>query len=82
MIKEFTLWRNNKKMKDIHPDYNICIVEEDTFKTIGACWKRESKGKTFLSCKLSEPYQDRNGYHIIEDKMNENGTQKPEVDDL
>lgn len=75
-MKEFQLWKNNKKTQDNHPDYNICIVEDNTFKYIGACWKRESKGKSFLSCKLSEPYNDKKGYHFSEDKFNANGTKK------
>lgn len=78
MIKEFTIWKNNKKTKDTQPDYNICFTEDNTFKYVGVAWKRESNGKTFLSCKLRDVYQDKVGYHITEDKMNDNGTMKPD----
>ena len=56
---QITVFRNERKEKDTHPDYNIECLTPDGEKLRGALWAKESKnGKTYLSGKLEVPRED------------------------
>lgn len=84
-IKFFNLQKNNKK-SDTQPDYRISFKTEDSFVEAGACWiKKDSKGGSYLSCKLGDKWVDhtdktktRKGWHIEEDTP-ENASIEPET---
>jgi uncharacterized protein (DUF736 family) len=78
MLKEFLIFKAEKKSEK-SPDFKISAKIDDKFVEIGAGWSRKSaKGTNFISCLLSKPYQDRKGFHLMED---ENATQTLPVDD-
>jgi uncharacterized protein (DUF736 family) len=63
-ITTFTLWKNNFKKEEKHPDFIIRHKDaSDKWVDIGAGWKKTMKDKvgkdgkpvTYLSCKLTEP---------------------------
>lgn len=55
----------NKKEKDNQPDYRLSAKIDDEYVEIGAGWIKEATGGTkFISFKLTEPFEARNGYHI------------------
>lgn len=70
MIKIFNLQKNTQKKEDKQPDYRISFKDENTFVEGGACWKKQDKnGNLYLSCKLSDAYEDkRRGWHLEVDK--------------
>lgn len=64
----------NKKEKDIRPDYRVSARIGEEYVSIGAGWKKDGKnGSKFLSIKLSEPFDGKDGYFIGIEK----GTNKP-----
>lgn len=48
---QITLWVNENKKEDKHPDFNATIKIGDKFEDCGAGWKKvsEKSGKKFLS---------------------------------
>ena len=71
MNKQFTIFKATDKKNEKSPDYNISIKVGEKWINIGGAWIRESNGKKFFSCKLSDAYGERNGFHITEDKKEE-----------
>jgi hypothetical protein len=66
-ITNFSCFKN-KKEKDNHPDYRLSANVDGEFVEIGAGWIKEATGGTkYISFKLTEPYEARNGYHIVVD---------------
>lgn len=63
-MQNFAIFKNNDKKNDKAPDYTISVKVEDNYVTAGGCWLKEGKSGKFFSCKLSEPYKDRPGFHI------------------
>ena len=70
-MKEFLIFKAKEKNNDKSPDFNITAKVGDKFVNIGAGWNRKTKGNPpvgFISCKLSNQYQDKKGYHLTEDE--------------
>jgi hypothetical protein len=54
-----TLWPNDKKKTDMHPDVRgdmLAKTDDDLIKISVAGWKKEINGKKTLSISASEPY--------------------------
>jgi hypothetical protein len=77
-IKNFSIFKNNKKEKDTHPDYTISAKIEknntEEFKEIGAVYLKETtKGEKYFSCGLAKErqYNDNtyDGYVIITERQ-------------
>lgn len=66
-IKSFAIFKNNKKEKEAHPDYTISAKVGEEYVTIGGAWIKEGKSGKFFSCKLSNTYEKRKGYGLVED---------------
>lgn len=59
-ITNFSIFKNNKKEKDTHPDYTISakvtVNNVDEYKEIGSAYIKETKtGQKFFSCQLAKP---------------------------
>lgn len=71
-MKEFLIFKAKEKSNDKSPDFNITAKIGEKFVNIGAGWNRKSKtGTPFISCLLAKPFKDLKGWHLDEDK-NEN----------
>lgn len=71
-IKNFAIFKNNKKEKETQPDYTISVKVDDKYITAGGCWLKDGKTGKFFSCKLSNAYKDRKGFGIVvEDTVDE-----------
>ena len=67
-IKDFLIFKNEKKSNEKAPDYEITVKINEKFLKIGGVWLREGKnGKKFFSCKLSEGYKDIAGFSLVRD---------------
>ena len=75
-IRNFAIFKNNNKKKEIEPDYNISVKVGDKYVTAGGAWLKEGKSGKFFSCKLGESYKDRPGFYIEVD-----GVKSDEVPD-
>lgn len=64
MITNFNIFKNGKKEKDSHPDYRLSAQVNGEYVEIGAGWIKGEGDKKYISCKLTEPYEARNGFHI------------------
>lgn len=50
------IYKNTRKEKPNHPDYNMKARIGDVYTDIGACWIKTSKGGTkYMSCSPSKP---------------------------
>ncbi len=69
-INNFNCFRNSKKEAGSkQPDYYISTKIGEEFVTIGSGWvKAATDGSKFISFKLSDPYQDKPGFHITVDE--------------
>lgn len=76
-IKQFSIFKNNKKEKDTHPDYLISARVQknnvDEFKEIGSVYIKETKtGQKFFSCSLSKAREfngtQYTGYVIVDEE--------------
>lgn len=64
-MKNFSIFKNNHKKNDKHPDYKLSAKIGDDYVDIGGAWiKKTADGSTFLSVKLNDAYQDRPGFHL------------------
>lgn len=55
-MEKFLIFKNDKKEKDNQPDYTVSVNEDGQgFRVWGACWKKQGKNGTFLSCQQSKP---------------------------
>lgn len=55
----FSLFKNNHKEKDTHPDY-VCSTydkETNTSKKIGGGWIREGKNGKYISISIDDEYK-------------------------
>lgn len=70
-MKNFSIWKNDKKEKESEPDYRLTMKVDDKFVDIGAGWiKSTSEGKKYISVSLSKAYNGKNGWKlIIEDEQ-------------
>lgn len=67
------IFKAEEKSNDKSPDFKLVAKINDKFTNVGAGWSRKTKeGKPFISLKLSNPFKDFKGYHLVED---ENPTQ-------
>lgn len=76
-IKNFSIFKNNKKEKDTHPDYVISAKVQkdnvDEYKEIGSVYIKETQaGQKFFSCSLSKPREFNGkqfaGYVIVDEE--------------
>lgn len=65
MIKDFAIFKNEKKEKPTHPDYTISAKVDDKFIRIGSVWLKQGKTGLFFSCTLDKPYNDRKGWQLV-----------------
>lgn len=65
MIKNFSIFKVDKKNKDNDPDYRISAKIGDEYKEIGAGWIKDGSKSKYISCQLSKPYKDRKGFQIV-----------------
>lgn len=82
MIKQFLIFKARERKSEKSPTHNIVQIEGegDTKKYVylGSCWSKKGKsGVGYLSCQMNNPYNDKKGYHITEDKMAEPKTETP-----
>lgn len=65
-IKNFSIFKNDNKKKDTHPDYQLSAKIGDEYVSIGGAWKKPTKDGegTYLSCKLNDAYETRPGFHL------------------
>lgn len=85
-MKEFMIFRAEKK-NEKQPDYRLSANVDGKLVDVGAGWSRTSnKGTKFISCKLSDEYQERAGWHLAKDEQKtSNGDKVPdfvEVDEM
>jgi hypothetical protein len=66
MINNFSIFKTKEKKSEKSPDYTISTKVGEEYITIGAGWIKEFTGGKFISCKLSDAYQAKNGYCINE----------------
>jgi uncharacterized protein (DUF736 family) len=80
-MKEFMIFRADKKSEK-QPDYRLSSNIDGKFVNIGAGWSRTSdKGTKFISCKLSDAYQDLAGWHLEKDvQTTSDGSPMPNSD--
>ena len=52
-----SLFKNDKKEKDTHPDYRGDCTVNGVKKSIGAWIKKDKNGKSFISLSFGEPFQ-------------------------
>jgi len=52
-----SLFKNDKKEKDTHPDYRGDCTVNGEKKSIGAWIKKDKNGKSFMSLSFGEPFQ-------------------------
>lgn len=67
-IKNFAIFKNDKKEKDNQPDYTISAKIGESYVTIGGAWVKQGKSGKFFSCKLSDTYKERIGYGLVADE--------------
>lgn len=75
-IKNFSIFKNNKKEKDTHPDYVISAKVQkdnvDEYKEIGAGYIKDGAKGKFISVALSKPreYMGKkfSGYVIVDEE--------------
>lgn len=76
-IKNFSIFKNNKKEKDTHPDYLISAKVQkdnvDEYKEIGSVYIKEtSTGQKFFSCSLAKMREFNGkqyaGYVIVDEE--------------
>jgi len=91
--RSFYVFKNTNKENEDQPDYRICTEDDnEDLVDIGAMWKRTSpKGNTYLSGKLSDGYQDNDGFWFMTDtekkaadkfiRQNDNDQEEGEGDD-
>lgn len=79
-ITNFSIFKVTDKKKDNHPDYKLSTKIGDEYVEIGGGWIKDFKGGKFISCKLSTPYEARNGYHIEVDLADKQPVPKFERD--
>ena len=56
-----TLWKNDRKEKDTHPDYRGSINVDGHEYEISAWIKSKKDGGKFMSLAIKEPYQKSGG---------------------
>lgn len=67
-IKSFAIFKNLHKKEDKHPDYKISIKIGDKYVDAGGVWLKEGKTGKFMSCKLNDARDTRQGFRIeVED---------------
>ena len=97
-ITTFTLWKNNFKKEEKHPDFIIRHKDaSDKWVDIGAGWKKTLKDKvgkdgkpvTYLSCKLTEPKveestlsQEERDFIVAMKKQNETKVEEKAEEDF
>jgi len=76
-IKNFSIFKNNKKEKDTHPDYVISAKVQkdnvDEYKEIGSVYIKETtNNQKFFSCSLAKPREFNGkkyaGYVIVDEE--------------
>lgn len=76
---QISVFRNKKKEKESHPDYNISCRTPDGVELRGALWMKESgKGVKYMSGKLEVPRE--NNQQGFEAKT-KTYSQAPDLDD-
>lgn len=65
-MNNFSIFKNTRKEKENHPDYNISMKIDDEFVNIGACWLKDGKSGKYFSCQLTKPYNGSNGFEIAQ----------------
>lgn len=68
--KTFMIFRNTDKKSENSPDYRLCIrsgEDEEGMLTVGALWKKQGPNSTYLSGKLDDAYQDKEGMWMMTD---------------
>ena len=53
-MENFTIFKNTYKEKDNQPDYKVSVKDGEGYKEWGACWKKEGKSGSYLSCAKSK----------------------------
>lgn len=66
-IKNFNCFKVTEKKNDKQPDYRLSAKFGDEYVEIGAGWAKENPKGKYISFKLSEPYNKRRGYSLIEE---------------
>lgn len=76
-IKNFSIFKNNNKKADNHPDYSISAKVQkdnvDEFKEIGSVYIKETTtGQKYFSCSLAKPREFNGkkyaGYVIVDEE--------------
>lgn len=80
-----SLFENNKKLKDSHPDYSASFKKEDTWVNVIAGWKNETKnGRAYIN--LSLDLEGLKDYIVAEkdrvEKMRKEQTPTVEADTI
>ena len=68
------IFKNNKKEKDTHPDYNGTINVEGKEYTI-SLWVKEGKAGKFFSGSIKEPYKKEPELKSFSEKVNTENTE-------
>jgi len=89
MIKNFSIFKNNKKLPNTpFPDYEISVnlgtKDEPEYVNCGGCWIKDGAKGKFFSCKLNNPYvgekSSRPGFSIVQDHELGEIAQEPLID--
>lgn len=64
MINSFSIFKNEPTDNPKSPTHSISAKIGEEYRTIGKCWTKDGAKGKFLSCQLSDVYQDKPGYEI------------------
>lgn len=71
-ISNFAIFKNTKKEKETHPDYelniNIGSQEQPQYIKAAGIWLKDGKNGKYMSGKMSTPFQEKSGWTISEVK--------------
>lgn len=66
-IKNFSIFKIPNQLDEKKPSHSISTKIGEKYVNIGSCWTKEGTKGKYLSCQLSNPYQDKPGFHVEPD---------------